>query len=187
MPNRIQLFISSVRPSRIGDQIAGWIAEVAKAAPQLKIELIDLRDWPLPMDDEPLQPKREGMESYASEHTRAFSRKVREAEGFIFLLPQYNWGYPAALKNALDHLYYEWEYKPSVIVTYGSRGGGKAADQLAQVMQGVHLVPVEPRVELPLKELSYTSEGRLADPASDFAGQAPVLAEALAALAAALE
>ncbi|KMK65168.1 NADPH-dependent FMN reductase [Puniceibacterium sp. IMCC21224] len=186
--HKIQLVISSVRASRIGDQIAGWIVDQAAGVPTLDIDLVDLRDWHLPMDDEPLQPKQyPAMDSYQNDHSRAWSRKVQEAAGFVFLLPQYNWGYPASLKNALDHLYHEWADKPAVIVTYGSRGGGKAADQLVQVMQGIHLNPVATRPALPLKEAAYTEAGRLADPATAFSEQKDEVVTALQELSQALD
>ena len=184
MPH-ILLIMASVRPSRIGDQIAAWIHE--QNATDLTIETIDLKDWHLPMDDEPHQPKQKGFGGYTQEHTRAWSRKVGGADGFIFLLPQYNWGYPAPLKNALDHLYHEWQDKPAISVTYGSRGGNKAADQLAQVMEGMHIRPVQTRVELPLKEAERGPDERLVDPGTAFAGQAGVMADALGEMSTALK
>ncbi|WP_417720788.1 NADPH-dependent FMN reductase [Salipiger sp.] len=181
---RILLIMASVRASRIGDQIADWIH--GRNDIGLDIETVDLRDWPLPMDDEPHQPKQKGFDGYTQEHTRAWSRKVGPAAGFIFLVPQYNWGYPAALKNALDHLYHEWQYKPAIIVSYGSRGGGKAADQIAQVFQGLHIQPVDTRPALPLKDVARTGADRLADPAAAFAGQEAGMRAALGQLAEAL-
>ena len=81
-------------------------------------------------------PAYRPLDSYANAHTLAWSRKVAEAQGYVFVAPQYNWGYPAGLKNALDHVYREWQGKPLVIVTYGGHGGGKCAAQLHQVAEG---------------------------------------------------
>ncbi len=182
--SQILLIMASVRPSRIADQLADWIH--AQNTLGLPIETVDLRDWPLPMDDEPHQPKQKGFDGYTSEYTRNWSRKVDSAAGFIFLLPQYNWGYPAALKNALDHLYSEWQGKPVVITSYGAGGGGKAADQIAQVCQGLHLEAVPTRPALPLKAAEKTDAGRLVDPDAAFAAQAADMQAALGELAAAL-
>src|ERR1700722_7931287 len=129
----------SMRPRRIALQIAEWVAEIGRETTKGAFELIDLRDWPLPMDDEPGIPAGG---SYEHEHTRAWSRKIAAAPAFVFVTPQYNWGYPAALKNALDHLYTEWAGKPAMIVSYGGHGGEKCAAQLRQVAEGLKLRPV---------------------------------------------
>ena len=181
---RILFIMASVRPSRIGDQLAEWIH--TQNAVGLDLETVDLRDWPLPMDDEPNQPKQKGFSGYTQEHTRAWSRKVGSAAGFVFLLPQYNWGYPAALKNALDHLYAEWQGKPAIIVSYGASGGGRAADQIAEVFQGLQIEPVATRPALPLKAAERTATGRLADPAAAFADQVADMQDALVQLGNAL-
>ncbi len=110
----ILVIAGSVRPRRICIQVANWVAAAGREATDLTFEVVDLKDWPLPMDDEPEIPAAGG---YALDHTRAWSRKIAEAPGFVFVTPQYNWGYPAPLKNALDHLYQEWAGKPAMIVT----------------------------------------------------------------------
>jgi NAD(P)H-dependent FMN reductase len=117
----------SVRAQRLSPQIASWVSEIGRLRSTLAIEIVDLVEWPLPMDDEPGIP---ALGTYNSERTQAWSRKIASADGFVFVTPQYNWGYPAALKSALDHLYREWRGKPAVIVTYGGHGGGKCAAQL---------------------------------------------------------
>ena len=73
---------------------------------------------------------------YEHEHTRAWSRTVSSFDGFIFVFPQYNWGYPAALKNALDFLFLEWRDKPVSFLTYGTRGGNMAASQFPRRPRG---------------------------------------------------
>ena len=136
----IAIIIGSTRPNRIGRQVAEWVKSVLPASDELSFELIDLADWNLPLLDEPVMAARG---SYANEHTKAWSEKIARYDGFIFVTPQYNWGYPASLKNALDYLYAEWNGKPAVIISYGYRGGGKAAAQLSQVLEGLRMRPVE--------------------------------------------
>ena len=114
--SNILVIMGSVRPGRRCPQIADWVC-----------------------DDEPSIPAKGG---YVHKHTHAWSAKVTEADGVIIISPQYNWGYPAALKNALDHLYKEWSGKPLVIVTYGGHGGGKCAEQLRQVAGGLKMRPI---------------------------------------------
>lgn len=99
-------------------------------------------------------------------HTRAWSRKVAGADAFVFVTPQYNWGYPAALKNAIDHLYQEWAGKPLMLVSYGGHGGDKCAAQLRQVAEGVKSRPVQtmPAIVLTREMIA----GGPVDPDKDF-------------------
>lgn len=148
---KIQILIGSVRQARIGPQIARWVKDVAEK--KFTTEIIDLKDWHLPMDDEPYLPA-DGI--YTQEHTIAWSNKISEADGYIFVFPQYNWGYPAALKNAIDHLYQEWNNKPALMVSYANRGGGKAAEQLQQVLQGIHMQITETNLGIKLSEVDFS-------------------------------
>ncbi|MEZ2127777.1 MULTISPECIES: NADPH-dependent FMN reductase [unclassified Sinorhizobium] len=176
----VQVIIGSVRPSRIGGQIASWVLQTVKGLPDLRFEIVDLKDWHLPLDDEPNQPKHGG---YLQPHTQAWSDKVKQADGFVFLTPQYNWGYPASLKNALDHLYSEWEAKPAVIVSYGHRGGVKAAEQLRQVLVGLHMMPTETDTNLFLDHDMLDADRRLVDAATAFADRRQTLLKSIGEMA----
>ncbi|MEU0936248.1 NADPH-dependent FMN reductase [Embleya sp. NPDC005971] len=143
--DRIAVVIGSTRPARICPDIATWIRDVAQETSPLHYELLDLAQVGLPLLDEPLKA---ALQQYAHEHTRAWSRTVSSYSGFVFVFPQYNWGYPAALKNALDFLYHEWHDKPATVATYGTRGGNKGAAQLLTVLQGLHMRPLEDHLEL---------------------------------------
>jgi NAD(P)H-dependent FMN reductase len=172
----------SLRPRRIAIQVAEWVAEVGRRATADAFEVVDLKDWPLPMDDEPGVP---AAGAYVHEHTRAWSRKIAAAPAFVFVTPQYNWGYPAALKNALDHLYAEWAGKPAMIVSYGGHGGGRCAEQLRQVCQGLHmqLIPTHTGCVLPRAHIEANA-GEI-DPAAEFAAHLGDLTQAFGELAAA--
>ncbi len=135
----ILMIMGSVRAGRRCPQLAEWVISLADTSGQLGCAVIDLKGWHLPFGDEPAIP---AMGAYSNDHTRAWSAKVASADGFIIVTPQYNWGYPVALKNALDHLYKEWSGKPLVIVTYGGHGGGKCAEQLRQVAESLKMRPV---------------------------------------------
>ncbi len=178
----ILVIAGSVRPRRIAVDVAHWVAEVGREATQAVFEVVDLKDWPLPMDDEPGVPAGG---QYEHEHTRAWSRKVAGAGGFVFVTPQYNWGYPAVLKNALDHLYAEWAGKPAMIVTYGGHGGGRCAEQLLQVCQGLHMAPVATPIAMRIpREMIEGNAGEI-DPAAEFAGHLAELRHAFGEPAAA--
>lgn len=173
MSKRVYIVVGSMRANRIGPEVAAWVRGVLLSA-AFTTELVDLNDWPLPFSDEPTISAG-GV--YAQEHTKAWSRKVAAADGYVFVTPQYNWGYPASLKNALDRLYKEWTGKPAAIVSYGYRGGVKAAAQLQQVLEG----GLKMRVAPTMPSVTFTNEmldaaGRVRDPATNFAPAADAIA-----------
>ena len=170
--------MGSVRAGRLNPKVAAWVTDIARTASDLNYELIDLADWPLPMHDEPGIPQR-GV--YNQQHTQAWSEKIAAADAFIFVSPQYNWGYPAALKNAIDHLFHEWKGKPAVIVTYGGHGGGKCAAQLLQVFEaiGMRVVPTMPAITITREMIT----GGPVNPETDFQSHAESIRQAIAALA----
>ncbi len=110
-----------MRPVRVGDQIAAAVSEVIADATGARVEIVDLADLRPPMLDEPAMP---AIGNYQNAHTKAWAEIVSEADGIVFVTPQYNGGYPASLKNAIDYLFAEWRDKPALIVSYGGHGGG---------------------------------------------------------------
>ena len=163
---RIAVVIGSNRPQRICPEIAAWVQRALRAAELNEVELVDLQEIDLPFLDEPIMAARG---RYEHEHTARWSELVRSYDGFVFVFPQYNWGYPAVLKNALDFLYDEWADKPAGLVTYGSRGGGLAATQLRQVLQGLHMRSTETNIELKTDEAMLTDDGNFHDIDAAFA------------------
>jgi NAD(P)H-dependent FMN reductase len=142
---RVAVVVGSTRPTRICPGIASWVLQAAQEESPLRYELIDLAEVSLPFLDEPLKA---ALGKYQREHTKAWSRVVSSFDGFIFVFPQYNWGYPAPLKNALDFLYHEWRGKPASCVTYGTRGGAKGALQLHGVLEGIHMRQLDDHLEV---------------------------------------
>jgi NAD(P)H-dependent FMN reductase len=142
---RVAVVIGSTRPTRICPGIAEWVKRTAERGSQLRYALIDLALVDLPFLDEPLKA---ALRKYEHEHTRAWSRLVSSFDAFVFVFPQYNWGYPAPLKNALDFLYHEWHGRPATSVTYGTRGGNRGAQQFLGVLEGLHMRPLKDRIEI---------------------------------------
>lgn len=173
----------SVRPNRISPDIARWVADRAATHMQARIETIDLRDWPLPMDAEPGIPAT-GI--YESLLTKAWSAKIASADAIIFVTPQYNWGYPAPLKNAIDHLYREWTGKPALIVTYGGHGGGKCASALRVVLDGLKMKPVPTMPSFSLPRPMIEANTGIIDAEAVFAASVPELDQGLTEFAEAL-
>jgi NAD(P)H-dependent FMN reductase len=135
---KIQIIIGSTRPGRVGPQIAGWIIENLPARAETEYEIVDVAGQKLPLFNEPIHPS---MNQYTYGYTKAWSAKIKEADAYIFLTPEYNAGYPAALKNAIDYLYHEWTAKPVMIISYGIQGGAGAGAQLRQVAERLKMQP----------------------------------------------
>jgi NAD(P)H-dependent FMN reductase len=167
---RVAVVIGSNRPRRICTGIATWAQRALSDTGLLEVELVDLQQLDLPFLDEPIMASRG---HYEHEHTARWSGIVRSYDGFVFVFPQYNWGYPAVLKNALDFLYHEWANKPAGLVTYGTRGGGLAATQLKQVLQGLHMRSTETNIELKTNETLTSDDGNFHDIDAAFADYRP--------------
>ncbi|OCT47495.1 NAD(P)H-dependent FMN reductase [Cladophialophora carrionii] len=155
-PPKIAVIICSQRCPRIGDQIGTFVYDALKqyqtTAPDsssYELCLVDLADHPLPFFDEPVIPQTiTSPLDYHHEHTRQWSRLISSCSAFVFVTPQYNWSFPANLKNAIDYLFHEWAGKPAMVVSYGGHGGGKSAEQLTQVLSAVRMNVVSRTVGL---------------------------------------
>ncbi|KFY01458.1 hypothetical protein O988_02730 [Pseudogymnoascus sp. VKM F-3808] len=154
---KIGVIICSARTPRACPQVANFVIETIKPASltappnlqSLSLTVIDLQEWNLPMFNESGIPSQiHSYSEYDHAHTQRWSQEIQRYDAFIFVTPQYNWGYPAAVKNAIDYLFHEWKGKAAMIVSYGGHGGGKANAQLKQVLQGVDMRPIEKTVEL---------------------------------------
>jgi NAD(P)H-dependent FMN reductase len=143
----LKIIIASTRPGRKGPALANWIFEVAKKLTEFSVELLDLAVIDLPFMDEPNHPR---FQKYTKEHTKKWSAQIASADAFIFVTPEYNYGYPATLKNAIDFLNNEWLYKPVAFVSYGGIAGGTRCMQaLKQVITALNMVPVVEAVNVP--------------------------------------
>jgi NAD(P)H-dependent FMN reductase len=148
---RLNVIVASTRPGRVGDQVGAWFASVARANSDFDVRLVDLVEMGLPMLDEPV-PAIDATE-YQQEHTRRWSALTAAADAFVVVTPEYNRGYPASIKNALDYLFEEWHHKPVAFVSYGMTSGGmRAAAQLTEVVAGLGMVPVSHGVVVHLRE-----------------------------------
>lgn len=137
----IKVIIGSTRPQRFGEQPAHWIFEKARKREELNVELLDLRDYPMPFFEEPMPPGL-AKDSYTHPVVTKWREKIREADGFIIASPEYNHGYPAVLKNALDYVYFAWNRKAVGFVSWGGLGGGRCVEQLRGVAIELDMVPI---------------------------------------------
>jgi NAD(P)H-dependent FMN reductase len=149
------MVIASTRPGRAGLPIGEWVRDQALAHGGFVVEVADLAEINLPLLDEPNHPR---LHQYTRQHTAAWSAQVGEADAFVFVLPEYNHGYTAPLKNAIDYLYREWQYKPVGLVSYGGVvGGTRAVQQLKPVLTALKLVPMVEAVPI-VQYQQYMSE-----------------------------
>ena len=155
---RIGVVIGSTRPGRICAGIAERFADLAGEDSTLRYDVVDLAEVNLPFLDE---HEMAALNRYEHEHTRAWSRLVSSFDGFVFVFPQYNWGYPAPLKNALDFLYWEWRDKPVSFVTYGNHGGSRAALQIQGVFQGLHMKELADHLEVRITAEDVDDKGQI--------------------------
>lgn len=144
---RIGIILGSTRPNRNGSQVAHWVLDTATRRGDAEFELIDLRDHPLPLFDEPTPPMF-GPSVHA--HTRAWAARIAPFDGFVVVTPEYNGGAPAVLKNAIDHLFAEWTGKTVGFVSYGVDGGVRSVVQLRQVCGTLGMATVGRQVGLSL-------------------------------------
>lgn len=145
---RIAIIIGSTRPSRKGAAVARWVHEIAKKRDDADFELVDIKDYDLPLLDEPVPA---AMGEYSQPHTRRWSEKIASFDGFVFVTPEYNHGTSAALKNALDFLFKEWTNKAAGFVGYGGVGAARAIEQLRAVVANLEIADVRAQVTLHLQ------------------------------------
>jgi NAD(P)H-dependent FMN reductase len=146
MPN-LTVIIASTRPGRAGLPIGSWFAERARAHGGFHVAVADLASIHLPLLNEPEHPR---LRRYRHRHTLDWSARVDAADAFVMVTPEYNHGYPATLKNAIDYLHEEWTAKPVGFVSYGGVAAGtRAVQQLKPVVAAVGLVPALNAVHIP--------------------------------------
>lgn len=157
MPN-LTIIIGSTRPGRAGLPIAQWFAGRAKEHGGFDVTVADLAEIGLPLLNEPSHPR---LRQYTQEHTREWSEIVGAADAFVIVTAEYNSGYPAALKNALDYLHHEWHHKPVGFVSYGGVSAGtRAVQQLKQVVTTLRMLPVVDSVSIPF-HTQFLDDGTL--------------------------
>jgi NAD(P)H-dependent FMN reductase len=144
---RIGIIAGSTRPGRKALDVARWVHGIASARKGAEYEVVDVADYNLPLLDEPLPPS---LAQYSQPHTRVWAEKIASLDGFVFVTPEYNHAPSAALKNAIDYLYAEWNNKAAGFVGYGSAGGVRAVEHLRLVMAEVQVADVRAQVQLSL-------------------------------------
>ncbi|TDD02064.1 NADPH-dependent oxidoreductase [Nonomuraea deserti] len=144
---KVAIIIGSTRPGRNGEAVARWVRDLAIKRGDAEFELVDLKDFDLPLLDEVLPAS---MGRYDLPHTRAWAAKIASFDAYVFVTPEYNHSTSGALKNAIDFLYGEWHNKAAGFVGYGVNGGARAVEHLRLIMGELQVADVRAQVGLSL-------------------------------------
>lgn len=153
---RIGIILSTTREGRFADKPAAWLQAIAAERTDLSFELVDLRDYPLPFYDWPASPIRKPIDTPAVLRWR---ETLAGLDGFIFVTAEYNHSIPAVLKNAIDHVFIEWQRKPAAFVGYGNAGGARAIEQLRLILIELKMAPLQTAVHIGMTELRAMKAG----------------------------
>ena len=144
---KLFVIIASTRPGRVGLPVAQWFTERAREHGGFDVEVVDLAEVALPFLDEPNHPR---LRKYTQEHTKQWSARVDSADAVVMVTPEYNYGFSAPLKNAIDYLFWEWQHKPVGFVSYGGIAAGtRAVQMLKLVVTAVKMLPLSEGVHIP--------------------------------------
>lgn len=176
------IILASTRPGRAGAPIAEWVRERVEKAGQFEVDFVDLLELNLPMLDEPNHPL---LRQYTKAHTKAWSARVDAADAFIIVTPEYNYSMPGSLKNAVDFLSHEWNFKPVGFVSYGGVAAGARSVQMAkQVVTSLKMMPLVEAVQIPFVR-NHIVDGRF-QPTESFESSLGVLTRELGRWASAM-
>ena len=160
MAPKLHVVTVSTRPGRIGPAIAAWFHGFAKTHGKFDAVGVDLADFNLPIYDEPHHPMRR---KYEHEHSKKWAASVNAADAFVFVTPEYNFFPPPSFVNAIDYLFWEWQYKPVAFVGYGGISGAQRSTPGARLMaSSMKMMPIPEMVVLPnvfqqLKDGNFTA------------------------------
>src|ERR1700731_3763943 len=150
--NVISVIIGSTRQGRFSEKPAQWILNHLKKR-DVDARLLDLRDFPMPFFDQAVPPAAPGRAAYENETVKKWTAAIAPSDGFVFVTPEYNFGPPAVLKNAIDWVYPEWNRKAAAFVSYGSAMGARAVQQLRETAVEIQMAPIRSSVHIPVSTL----------------------------------
>ncbi len=157
MKYKLKVIIGSTRPGRKGPLVARWFLDIVKQFHDFEVEVLDLKEINLPFLDEAEHPR---LQKYANEHTKKWSKVISDADAFVVVTPEYNFGYPATLKNAFDYLYAEWQEKPMAFVSYGGVSAGTRAVQALKLpVTTLGMMPLPQAVNIPFFTQLINNDG----------------------------
>lgn len=170
--SKLQIIIGSTRPNRAADKVAPWVIDRAMSHQAFDVEVLDLRDWPLPIFAENLDTIGDFNDpTYSDPAVKRWNQKIKEADAYLVITPEYNHSVPGVLKNAIDNVWLSFAFrnKPIVAVGYsgGIAGGVRAIEHLAQIAIEAELVPIRAAVVIPRVTEAFAGSGLPIDPVAD--------------------
>jgi NAD(P)H-dependent FMN reductase len=167
----LKIVVGSTRPGRAADRVLPWITGLAKQHPAFTVEVLDLRDWPLPFFAETFQTVGDPREpTYSDPIVRQWNQRIAETDAYLFITPEYNHSVPAVLKNAIDSVFASFAFrnKPAAFVGYsgGIAAGVRAIEHLAHIAIEAEMVPLRSTVLIPLVGGAFGQDGNPKDPAA---------------------
>jgi NAD(P)H-dependent FMN reductase len=157
--SKLKIIVASGRPGRVGLPIGKWIHDRAARHGGFDVDLIDLEELNLPFLNEPNHPR---LRQYTQEHTREWSRRIDEADAFVLVTPEYNHSFNARMKNAIDYLHHEWQYKAVGFVSYGGVSAGtRSVQMLTPVLTALKMMPMFESVSIPFVRQVVDGEGNV--------------------------
>ncbi len=174
--SKLHIIIGSTRPTRAADRVAPWVIARARSHVAFDVEVLDLRDWPLPMFAEHVGTIGDfGDPTYSAPIVREWNHKIKEADAYLFITPEYNHSVPGVLKNAIDSVFVSFAFrnKPMVAVGYsgGVAGGVRAIEHLAQIAIEAELVPLRTSVIISQVVEAFDAAGEPRNPVTDISLQ----------------
>ncbi|GAC1413212.1 MAG: NADPH-dependent FMN reductase [Candidatus Doudnabacteria bacterium] len=159
----VKVILGSTRPGRFSEKLIPWIQESLSEQKDIQFEVLDLKDFDLPIFNLAFSPAYMTGNDYGNEIINKWSVKINEADAYIVVSPEYNHGYSSVLKNAMDLIFKEWNNKPVAFISYGSVGGARAVEQLRLVSAELHMASVRTGVHIFAPWLLQDESGKLKD------------------------
>lgn len=162
---RIALIVGSTRHNRFSEKVAKWFVRHMEKRPSFETRVLDLRDFPMPFFDQAVPPSAPGRARYPDPTVQRWTAEIAQADGFIFITPEYNYGTSGVLKNAIDWVYPEWNRKTAAFISYGSAGGARVIQQLRLTAIELQLAPIRFSLHIPTDTLMEHFRGADVEPA----------------------
>ncbi len=177
---KLLVVLASTREGRAGKNVSDWFQKQIESDGRFEIDLVDLKELGLSYELPQAGASNVTDSNYGDEKTDKWAKHVNDSDAVVFVMPEYNHGYPASLKNAVDHLFHEWNGKPAGFVGYGSAGATYSIGAFGLVAAWIHLDTVNAHVGIPEIWSAFNEKGELAN-ASYHEYEAKALLNSLAA------
>jgi NAD(P)H-dependent FMN reductase len=171
---KLQVIVGSTRQNRAADRVVPWVLARARGHDAFEVEVLDLRDWPLPFFQEHMGTIGDFADpTYSDPIVRTWNRKIAEGDAYLIVTAEYNHSVPGQLKNAIDSVFVSFAFrnKPIAFVGYsgGIAAGTRAVEHLALIAIEAEAVPLRNSVLIPFVADAFDDEGKPANPATDIA------------------